>query len=414
MHSEYANFLALLERLGSASRITWQPRKVITIATTPPTVLRHRPLPPPLSLLPDLARAPGLALRDLWSNNTPTLRALEFGEEDVAELDRLAALDYLRSAGVTERMIDWFWRFAAMVVMNVPLEDCSAAALLRVHAQLIGRRGIHFGFPAAGLSELYVPQAERLIRAAGGEVRRNAEVVRVQPETVTLGDGTRIEARFCVLALPPQDLARLRPDLADTGAFLPSPYVSTYLWLDRKVTRERFFALPWSPGRMNYDFYDLTEIRPGWQARPSVIAANFIYAQRAAAMGDAALARAAHAELALFAPEAARARVIHADVHRIPMAICQPRPGTEAKRPATRTSVPGLFLAGDWTHTALPSSMESAARSGFLAAEAIVADLGRTQRFSLGVRSRDGIAGLVRAATIGARALGPLLARRKT
>jgi len=208
-----------------------------------------------------------------------------------------------------------------------------------------------------------------------------------------------------VLALPPQDLARLRPELADTEPFMASPYVSTYLWLDRKVTRERFWALPWSPGRMNYDFYDLTEIRPGWQARPSVIAANYIYAQRAAAMGDAALVRAAHAELALFAPEAARARVIHADVHRIPMAICQPRPGTEAKRPSTRTSVPGLFLAGDWTNTALPSSMESAARSGFLAAEAIVGDLGRPQRFSLGVRSRDGFAGVVRAMTIAWRTL---------
>jgi uncharacterized protein with NAD-binding domain and iron-sulfur cluster len=413
VHSEYANFLALLDRLGTAERITWQPRKVITLATTPPTVLRHWPLPPPLSLLPALARAPGLALRDLWSNNTPTLRALKFGEEDVPELDRLAALDYLRSAGVTERMIDWFWRFAAMVVMNVPLELCSAASLLRVHAQLIGRRGIHFGFPAAGLSELYVPQAERLIGAAGGEVRRNADVVRVEPEAVTLGDGTRIAARFCVLALPPQDLARLRPELAETGAFVPSPYVSTYLWLDRKVTRERFWALPWSPGRMNYDFYDLTEIRPGWQGRPSVIAANYIYAERAAAMGEAVLVRAAHAELALSSPEAARARVIQADVHRIPMAICQPRPGTEAKRPTTRTSVPGLFLAGDWTRTALPSSMESAARSGFLAAEAVLADLGRPQCFSRGVRSRDGFAGLARAATVAVRALGSLLARRE-
>jgi len=397
VHSEYSNFLALLQRLGTADRITWQPRKVITLATTPPTVLRHRPLPPPLSLLPSLARAPGLAFRDLWSNNTPTLRALQFGEEDVPELDRLAGLEYLRSAGVTDRMIDWFWRFAAMVVMNVPLEQCSAAALLRVHAQLIGRRGIHFGFPAAGLSELYVPQAERLIRAAGGEVRRNAEVVRVEPRAVMLGDGTRIDARFCVLALPPQDLARLRPELADTEVFVASPYVSTYLWLDRKVTRERFWALPWSRGRMHYDFYDLTEIRPGWRERPSVIAANYIYAQRADAMDDAGLARAAHAELALFAPEAARARVLHADVHRIPMAICQPRPGTEAKRPETRTSAPGLFLAGDWTRTALPSSMESAARSGFLAAEAILGDLGRTKRFSLGVRPRDGLAGMVRA-----------------
>ena len=104
------------------------------------------------------------------------------------------------------------------------------------------------------------------------------------------------------------------------------------------------------------------------------------------------------------------ARVVHADVHRIPMGICQPQPGTEAKRPATRTSVPRVFLAGDWTHTALPSSMESAVRSGFLAAEALLADLGRARRFSHDVRARDGLAGVVRAATVAARALGPVLA----
>src|SRR5207248_8105635 len=172
--------------------------------------------------------------------------------------------------------------------------------------------------------------------------------------------------RFCVLALPPQDLARLAPRLADTAAFAPSPYLSTYLWLDRKVTAERFWALPWSGARLNYDFYDLTGIRPGWEARSTVIATNAIYALRAGAMDDDAVVRATLAELALFAPQAAHVRVVHADVHRIPMGICQPQPGTEAKRPPTRTSRPRVFLAGDWTRTALPSSMESAVRSGFL------------------------------------------------
>jgi 15-cis-phytoene desaturase len=349
----------------------------------------------------------------MWSNNAPTWRALKFGEEDVAELDRVAALEYLRAAGVSERMIDWFWRFAAMVVMNVPLERCSTGALLRVHAQLIGRRGIHFGFAAAGLSEFYVPQAERLIRAAGGEVLCNAEVVRLEPQAVHLGDGRRIATRFCVLAVPPQDLARFAPGLADTAAFAPSPYVSTYLWLDRKIAAERFWALPWARERLNYDFYDLTGIRPGWDARPTVIATNAIYALRAAGMDDDAIVRATLAELALFAPQAAQARVVHADVHRIPMGICQPQPGTEAKRPPTRTSVPRVFLAGDWTRTALPSSMESAVRSGFLAAEALLADLGRARRFAHGVRPRDGFAALVRAATVAARALGPVLARAR-
>lgn len=412
VHSAYDNFLAFLGRLGTRHLITWQPRKLITIASHPPTVLRHRPLPPPLSLLPDLVRSPDLNLRDLWSNNGPTWRAMKFGEEDVPELDAISAADYLCGQEVTRRMIDWFWRFATMAVMNVPLEKCSTAALLRVHAQLIGRRGIHFGFPAAGLSELYVAQSERAIRAAGGEVLRNARAVSISRNAVRLEDGRELAGRFCVCALPPRELGSLLPGVADTEAFEPSPYISTYLWLDRKIGNERFWALPWKPGRLNCDFYDLSRIRPGWQDRPSVIASNLIYSHRAAGMGDAALAQAALREAAEFAPRASEARIVHSDVHRIPMAIACPKPGSEQKRPRTRTSIPGLMLAGDWTRTRLPSSMESAVCSGRLAAEAVLADLGSARQLAFAPRPTDGIAGLVRRVTIAVRRPGPDLALR--
>lgn len=414
VHSEYANFLWLLERLGTRERITWQPGKLITLATQPPTVLRHKPLPPPLSLLPDLARAPGLSLRDLWSNNPPTWRALKFGEEDVPELDRVAALDYLKATGVTAQMIDWFWRFASMAVMNVPLEECSSAALLRVHAQLIGRRGLHFGFPDAGLSDLYVAQAERAIRAAGGDVVRNAKARAVTQRQgvhyVALEDGRGVSARYCVCALPPQDLEALQPGLVETRAFEPSPYVSSYLWFDRKITAERFWGLLWAPTRLNYDFYDLSNIRPGWGTRSSVVASNIIYSHRAAGMDDAAIVEATRREITEFAPEAARARIVHADVHRTPMGIACPKPGTELRRPATRTRIARLLLAGDWMSTQLPSSMESAVRSGLIAAEAILADSGRPRALAFAPKPTDGLAGLVRRITKTIRRSGPLLA----
>ena len=403
LHSEYANFLAFLERLGTRALVTWQPKKLITLASQPPTVLRHRPLPPPLSLMPDLARAPDLGFGDLWSNNGPTWRAMKFGEEDVPELDRIAAFDYLKAEGVSTPMIDWFWRFAAMAVMNVPLEECSTAALLRVHAQLIGRRGIHFGFPAAGLSKLYVAQAVQAIGAGGGEVLRGAHARTLTQRdglhVVVLQDGREVVARHCVCALPPQELEALAPGLAETRAFQPSPYISTYLWLDRKITDERFWALLWKPDRLNTDFYDLARIRPGWEGRPSVIASNIIYSHRAAHMDDAAIVQATLREAAEFAREAGNARVVHADVHRIPMAIACPKPGTEEKRPATQTRVPGLLLAGDWTRTRLPSSMESAVRSGYLAAEAVLADVGRPRLLAHAPKPTDGLAGAVRALT---------------
>ncbi|HEY3077760.1 MAG TPA: FAD-dependent oxidoreductase [Burkholderiales bacterium] len=115
-------------------------------------------------------------------------------------------------------------------------------------------------------------------------------------------------------------------------------------------------------------------------------------------------------EIAEFVPGAAGAKLVHSDVHRIPMGIACPKPGTELKRPASATRMPRLFRAGDWTRTELPSSMESAVRSGFLAAEAILSASARPRSLALAPRPTEGLAGLVRAATRLARGSGPLLA----
>jgi hypothetical protein len=376
LHSEYRNMLAFLERLGTRELICWQPQKLITIAGG--VVLHHRRLPPPFSLLPDLVTQSGLSLRDLWSNNGPTWTAMKYGEEDVRELDRWNALDYLRAAGVTEPMIDWFWRFAALAVMNVPLERCSAAALMRVHAKLIGYRGIHFGFPAVGLNELFAPPAARII----GRVITGAEVVHLDRRTVTLASGEKIAADHVIDTRPP---ARLEP----------SPYVSCYLWFDRKLTRERFWAQRGELARLSTDFYDLSNIRRGWSDRPSVIASNIIYAHRAKDMSDGEIVAATQREIGAFAGEG---RLVHAVVNRIPMAIPCPLPGSEAARPA-----PTASLAGDWTRTAEPCSMESAVRSGWLAAEEVLRLAGRPRKLALEARPTDGLAGLVRRARRAAR-----------
>jgi hypothetical protein len=379
VHSEYRNMLAFLERLGTRDLICWQRDRLITLADgARAVVLRHRRLPPPFSLLPDLVSQSGLSLRDLWSNNGPTWTAMKFGEEDVPALDRWSALDYLRATGVTEPMIDWFWRFAALSVMNVPLERCSAAALMRVHSQLIGHRRIHFGFPAVGLNELFAPQAARII----GRVVTGAEVVALDARGVTLADGTKIGADHVVDTRPPERLE-------------PSPYISCYLWFDRKLTRERFWAQLGALERLNTDFYDLSNIRRGWSGRASVIASNIIYSHRAHDLNDDEIIERTQREIARFVGEG---RVVHAVVNRIPMVIACPVPGSESARPA-----PSAAMAGDWMRTGLPSSMESAVRSGWLAAEEVLRLAGRPRRIALEMRPTEGLAGLVRRARRAAR-----------
>lgn len=412
-HSEYHNMLALLGRLGTRDLICWQPGKVLTVASKPrPTVLRHWPLPAPLSLMPSILKAPGLDAADYLSMAGVGWRGMRFGEEQVHDLDRISALDFLRAHGVTERMIDWWWRFAAMVVTNVPLQRCSAASLMRIHAQLSGYRGLHFGFARVGLGELYTQQAVRVIERAGGRVIKGRGVAwlsgKERVDGVVLSDGSHIPAQQLVSALPPHDLDAVLPRPWRGRApfdvlphFEASPYVCCYLWFDRDIRAERFASHLWSPDRLNYDFYDLTKIRRGWRGRPTVIASNIIYSHRAHPLSDDEIVRRTVAELAEIAPRAARARLLHADVHRVPMAIPCPLVGFEGMRLSTRSPIPGLTLAGDWTRTRMPCTMEGAVKSGFLAAEAVLAERGVRARLAIEARVYDDLAGLARATVPG-------------
>jgi 15-cis-phytoene desaturase len=406
-HSEYRNMLALLERLGTSRLICWQPDPLLSIASKPMLHLRHGPLPPPFSLMMSMAAAPGLSMADLMSMSRLSMHVLSFGEEEIDALDRISADDFLRREGVSERMIDWWWRFAAMVVTNVPLERCSAASMMRIHAQLSSYRGLHFGFARVGLAELYAQQATRVIEAARGRVltgtRAGMLLGEHRVEGVRLAEGTELRGAHVVCAVPPQALAPLLPDrwraaaeFDMLGAVEPSPYVSSYLWFDRKIAMPRFVSHLCTPNRLNYDYYDLTQIREGWEGRATVTASNIIYSHRVKGMDDDAIIAATVRELAEFAPEAARAKVLHADVHRIPMAIPCPVVGFERLRPRSRTPVDGLYLAGDWIQTHMPCSMEGAVKAGYIAAEEVLADAGQPGRIALGARPYDGIGAVVR------------------
>jgi 15-cis-phytoene desaturase len=397
-HSEYHNMLAFLERLGTSRLITWQPGKVMTIASKP--------------------QATPLHLEDYLSMARVAMRGMKFGEEQVEELDDISALDYLRQQGVSEDLIDRWWRFAAMMVCNVPLERCSAASLLRIHAQLSGYKELHFGFGAVGLGELYTDQATKLIEDAGGRVLTGTMVTALlldrRADGVLLEDGSKLFAETVVSAVPPWQLFdMLPPSLAaqapfeDAGDVEPSPYISCYLWFDRELKTERFFSHLWSPRRLNYDFYDLCQIRQGWQGRPTVIASNIIYSHRAQGMTDEEIVRETVGEIAEFAPLAAQAKVVHADIHRIPMAVPCPVPGFERKRPPARSPVPGLVLAGDWTRTHMPCTMEGAVKSGFTAAEQVLAERGQEASFAIPSRTYDGVAGMVRSATARKHGVSP-------
>jgi len=369
-------------------------------------------LPTPLQGLPNLRQTlRRVGLRDVLSNVRVAALAAPLDEAATLAYDRLDALSLLREQGVSQRFIDWFWTPTCLALLNVPLERCSAAALLRLFRLMLGRSGYHFGFPDCGLSELYAEPARAAIEAAGGCVRRRTEIVGVVLREgrfigLRTADGATHRARCTLLALPPDALGALRLPWTPRAVqrFEPSAYVSTVLWFDRRITTERFWARIWKPGDLNMDFYDLANIRSPAPRAGSVIASNAIHARAAFDLPDAEITSRTLAEIVDFAPSARTATLRHAVVHRIPLAVPCPVPGSERLRPTNRTRLDGLWIAGDWTRTGLPASMESAARSGALAAEEIAVRFGHRVAIAEPAVDTVGAVGLLRRASTAAPA----------
>src|SRR5262249_59601575 len=110
---------------------------------------------------------------------------LSLDEEGIRRFDSVDALPLLRRLGVSERYIDRFWRFASLSIMNVPLEVCSAGALLRFYRRLVGKRGYRIGFPVEGLGDVFAPGCQRLIEEHGGRALAGAHAA------PSLGPGPR-------------------------------------------------------------------------------------------------------------------------------------------------------------------------------------------------------------------------------
>jgi 15-cis-phytoene desaturase len=406
--SEYPNLLTLLERLGTRDRIVWHKDELITLVSKRGTAsMRASPLPAPLHLLPSMLKVRDVSLRDKISNVRAMWRAMRLDERALMPLDAIPATQMLSDLGVTREFTDWFWRSAALSLLNVPLEECSGAALMRLFAQLVSHDKYCFGFADCALDELFWPAAQGVLREGECEIQVDRAVAGLTHDGstctgVVLEDGSSIKAAHCVSCLPPAELMRVLPatwkqaqTFRPIATFRYCPYISVYQWLDRKVTTHRFWTQVWSKSHLNCDFYDLSNIRRGWAERPSVIASNIVHSVGLENQSDDEIGERTLQETARFAPEAARARVLHRRVHRITMAIPCPHPGTEAIRPATQTPYPGLLLAGDWTGTSLPACMESASRSGFLAAERILARVGQPRTLAKMPSPPQGIAGLI-------------------
>ncbi len=271
------------------------------------------------------------------------------------------------------------------------------------------KNGYRVGIPSVPLAELYEGCREAVLRR-GGEVRLRAGIreIRVRDNSfasVLMDDGTEISADACIAAVPHEALLSLLPkEMAEENGTLSglanirnSPITGVHLWYDRTVMTEPFLTLldhttQWV---FNKSLLNRTAETNGAGARPMsqnekflsadadgqylqpVISASYDLIQKS----RQEIIDICRRDLADVLSATRDAQLRKATVIKEVNATFSPAPGVDRWRPAQASSVKNLFLAGDWTRTGWPSTMEGAVRSGYLAVEALLAAAGQPKTF---------------------------------
>jgi squalene-associated FAD-dependent desaturase len=287
--------------------------------------------------------------------------------------------EWLIAHGQREMLRTWLWDPLAVAALNQSPDAASASPFLRVLAEMFGADPMASALvlPTKPLHEMYAEPAARYIRARGGEVRVNALArVVVEQKRVRAVDvrGDRIETSRVVAAVPwfalrtlfaPAPPPLLGATIAGASSMDSMPIVTVNLWYDRRVMEEPFVGLP---GREMQWVFDKRLAFGGSASHLSLVSSG---ATRLTAMGGGELTALAAREVMEALPGARGATLLRATVIREKQATFSLAPGQPA-RPATRTPIGGLCLAGDWIDTGLPGTIESAVVSGHRAADEIL------------------------------------------
>ncbi len=268
----------------------------------------------------------------------------------------------LRGLGQSQAAIDRFWDVFVRPALNLRSEEVSAAsALFTVQTALLGARGAgDLVLPLAPLGAMHGEAAGRALASRGATVRTGARVTEIEHGAAVLTGGERVEADAVVLALPPEESARLlgEPDPGLEG----SPIVSAHLLFDRPLLRYDLAALLGSAAHWVFDRGRLTGREPERGQYLTVVSSG---APELLEVRGRGLVELLADELTR---RLGRAELIWSRVSREPAATFAARPGTAAHRAGPETGRANVVRAGAWTATGWPATMESAVRSGLTAA----------------------------------------------
>jgi len=373
----YTEYLALLAELGTRDAVEIQDRFEVPVLSpdAPPHLLRRaRHLPAPLHLLGALAAYRPLSVRDRL-RAMAAAAALRGVDPDAPGTDEHSLGEFFARHHQSDATVKRLWELVAVAALNVGPDEASLALAARVFRTglLESASAGDIGRPRVSLSALHGEPAERRLAELGANVRTRYRVERIEA-----GDGYRlhtaddaVEAGAVVLAVPHPVAAQLVPagavaDPAAWAALSATAIVNVHLVYDRPVTDYGFAAAVDSPVQWLFDRTVESGLGSGQYLAISLSAADALVRRPAAeliAEQTAALAR--------LLPAVGRATLTEAFVTREPRATFRQAPGTGAIRPAAGTGLPGLALAGAWTGTGWPDTMEGAVRSGHTAADVV-------------------------------------------
>jgi squalene-associated FAD-dependent desaturase len=335
-----------------------------------------RLLPAPLHLAPLLFGMRHFSIGERVALARGMLRLARRRIADAA--DAPTALEWLRSAGQPERVIRLFWQpvIESALGESIDLVGIAAARKVAVDGFLAHRDAADLLVPTEPLGTLFGTRLVRWLESAGVAVASGTAVTAIeravdgQVAAVHCG-AERLSCAAVIVAVPWKAAGRLVPDVVPDvdDRLAGSPITAVHLWFDRDVIDVPHAVLV---GRVSQWVF---------RGEPGATAPGHcqvvISASRGLMQGDRkALVEQVVAELRDVFPAARTALVREAKVVTDPTAVLSVRPGVDACRPAATTRVPNLFLAGDWTATGWPSTMEGAVRSGRTAARAVCHHLG--------------------------------------
>jgi squalene-associated FAD-dependent desaturase len=416
-------YRALLARLGSERLTAVQPRLDIPVLKPgrPPARLRRGSLPAPLHLAGALARYPHLTRAERASAVRAAIGLMRLHPDDPT-LDAVTFGEWLAGHGQDRASVAALWDLIALPTLNLPAAQASLALAAFVFRTglLSARDAGDIGFHQATLSETIGEPALRALRHAGVRVRLGwrAEGLAAGGDGIEVhGRGARdagveregaggelphgagrvfdeLSAEAVVVALPHARAARLlEPSLGEPARALRalgvSPIVNLHVLYDRTVCEWPFAAGVDTPVQYVFDRTRAAGAPAGCQ----YLAVSLSGAEREMRMSVDELRERYLPALRELFPRARAARVESFLVTREHAATFRGAPGVNALRVGPRTSVPGLVLAGAWTATGWPATLEGAVLSGHAAADAALTALGMGEGGSARRDSRPRLAG---------------------